>query len=151
MQVSRLAEQNAALQEEVRQLRAQKGSGSGSDDVATLHAVNAQLAEENAVLSSSCDDLERRLAGEGGSSSGSNGPTRDEVRGVITACYYRASFLQGCLWPQGAESVRPRGQYATRNKHKLYETGPSQNSNSCSNPRSVLSRFAMSATITRHS
>ena len=80
VQVSRLAEQNAALQEEVRQLRAQKGPASAaSGDVATLHAVNAQLAEENAVLSSNCEDLERRLAGEGGSSSGSNGPSRDEV------------------------------------------------------------------------
>ncbi len=84
MQVSRLAEQNAALQEEVRQLRAQKGpASSGSDDVATLHAVNAQLAEENTVLSSSCEDLERRLAGEGGSSSGSNGPSRDEVHAAL--------------------------------------------------------------------
>ena len=81
------------LQEELRQLRAQKGagpgsrsgsgSGSGSDDAAMLHAVNAQLAEENALLSSSCADLEMRLAGEGGFSSGSNGPTRDEVRNSL--------------------------------------------------------------------
>ena len=74
MQVSRLAEQNAKLQEELRQLRGKKGFG--PDEHATLHAVNARLAEENAVLSSSCEELERL----GGSPSSSGGPSYGEVR-----------------------------------------------------------------------
>lgn len=81
MQVSRLAEQNAALQEELRQLRGRKGFG--PDERATLHAVNARLAEENAVLSSSCEELERRL---GGSPSSSGGPSHGEVRMPVPAC-----------------------------------------------------------------
>ena len=76
MQVSRLAEQNAKLQEELRQVRGRKGFG--PDERATLHAVNARLAEENAVLSSSCEELERRLGGSPSSSSG--GPSHSEVR-----------------------------------------------------------------------
>ena len=42
LQVSRLAEQNAALQEEVRQLQAARPSSPGSPDTATLQAVNAR-------------------------------------------------------------------------------------------------------------
>ena len=76
MQVSRLAEQNAKLQEELRQARGRKGFG--PDERATLHAVNARLAEENAMLSSSCEELERRLGGSPSSSSG--GPSHSEVR-----------------------------------------------------------------------
>ncbi len=74
--MSRLAEQNAKLQEELRQARGRKGFG--PDERATLHAVNARLAEENAVLSSSCEELERRLGGSPSSSSG--GPSHSEVR-----------------------------------------------------------------------
>ena len=81
MQVSRLAEQNAKLQEELRQARGRKGFG--PDERATLHAVNARLAEENAVLSSSCEELERRLGGSPSSSLG--GPSHSEVRGPVPA------------------------------------------------------------------
>ena len=81
MQVSRLAEQNAKLQEELRQARGRKGFG--PDERATLHAVNARLAEENAVLSSSCEELERRLGGSPSSSSG--GPSHSEVREPVPA------------------------------------------------------------------
>ena len=117
MQVSRLAEQNAALQEEVRQLRAQKGPG--SDNVATLHAVNAQLAEENAILSSSCEDLERRLAGEGGSSSGSNGPTRGEVRASPLRSHH-------CGYPSG--KPMPKGpQENMRGARSMHTSGMPKN------------------------
>ena len=87
MQVARLAEQNASLQEEVRQLRAAKGaSGAVDEDLATLQAVNARLAEENALLSSSCEDMERRLANEGGSSGESSfsSLSREEVPPFIS-------------------------------------------------------------------
>lgn len=87
MQVARLAEQNASLQEEVRQLRMAKGaSGAADEEFATLQAVNARLAEENALLSSSCEDMERRLANEGGSSGESSfsSLSREEVLPFIS-------------------------------------------------------------------
>ena len=109
-QVSRLAEQNAALQEEVRQLRAQKGSGSGSEELATLHAVNARLAEENAVLPSSNEDLEWRLAGEGGSSSGSGGPSREEVCLALLQMLHSACSPGLSMLSRDAEIVRGVGE-----------------------------------------
>ncbi len=66
----------------MQQLRGARGaSGVADGDLATLQAVNARLAEENALLSSSCEDMERRLANEGGSSGESlhSSVSREEV------------------------------------------------------------------------
>ena len=59
MQVARLAENNAALQDEVERLRT--ALDPKEDELATLHAVNARLAEENAELSAAVEAAERRM------------------------------------------------------------------------------------------
>lgn len=59
VQVARLAENNAALQDEVERLRT--ALEPKEDELATLHAVNARLAEENAELSAAVEAAERRM------------------------------------------------------------------------------------------
>ena len=81
-QVSRLAERAAALQEELDKTKA--ALEPKEEELATLHAVNARLAEENAELSAAAEAAERRT---------SAGPADARTAAALAAAEVRACLV----------------------------------------------------------